>query len=624
MPAKQFPFLRVISVVVLIGAAAWLIVPQLLGSPAPQAKRIILISIDTCRADHIGAYNPSRKDVTPNIDAFARGATLFRTATSAVPITLPAHSTILTGLLPPNHGVRSQPGYRLPEEYLTVTEILAKHDYRTGAVISADVLNHIYGLAQGFEEYDDQFRDPRSRGWGNERAGSEATDVAIEWLGRHHDDEKLFLFVHYYDPHLPYEAPEEFASRFGTDESGQYAAEVAYVDHCIGRLLDEIKRLGIYDDAMIIITADHGEMLREHGEYGHQFFIYQPAIQVPLLVKLPGQTNAREVIDPVGLVDLTPTIFSAAQTTGRPVMIDGRDLMGYLIDPDKVMPDRNRQLYCETLVPTQYGANPLYGLAGLKWKLIDGNDPQLYDLQTDPDEADNIYAQHVNLANGMSHELQTIAQTKPAADYTPVEGPAASGLGYVGGGPGDVYILPERGDARDLVRWHSIYQEAVLLAAAGQMDRALDLARQVTEAVPGVITPHVLLSRELSKLGQYEEALEHCDALINILLASMKANIAAKDPQSAAADSHNAGKEYAFRGGVHEQAGDTAKALVDYTEAIELDADSAKAILGKARLLASQGKPDQASEVLKTGLKHLKPGSAARREVEEALRLLHQ
>ena len=255
MAMKRSSLVPLVVVLLVVAVIAVFVVREL-GSDSMVVRRVILISIDTCRSDHLGCYG-SQRGLTPNLDALAESSTVFHNVTTPVPITLPAHCSMMTGLLPIGHGVRSQPGFQLVPEALTVAETLKRSGYATGAVVSAYVLNGTLGLQQGFDTYDDQFRDPRSNGWGPERDGGETTDVAIEWLDRNKDAERLFLFAHYYDPHLPYEAPAEFADRFEGDieSPGQYAAEIAYVDHCVGRLIDELKRLNLYEETMIIVTG---------------------------------------------------------------------------------------------------------------------------------------------------------------------------------------------------------------------------------------------------------------------------------------------------------------------------------------------------------------------------------
>ena len=212
---------------------------------------------------------------------------LFKNAYSPVPVTLPAHSSLLTGTLPPVHGVRDNLHERLPDASVTLAEILKPRGFATGAVVSSFVLDRRFNLAQGFDSYDDRFQAVHKIGALSERKGDETTRLATQWLdarGR----EPFFLFLHYYDPHDDYQPPEPFASRWAADP---YSGEVAFADHCVGQVVEKLKERGLYDQTLIVVTGDHGEMLGEHGERNHGFFIYESALKVPL--DLPGAQGRR-------------------------------------------------------------------------------------------------------------------------------------------------------------------------------------------------------------------------------------------------------------------------------------------------------------------------------------------
>ena len=286
---------------------------------------ILLISIDTLRADHLGAYGFARP-TTPAIDAVAREGVLFKNARTPVPMTLPAHVSMLTGTLPPTHGLRDNMQSRLPDASLTLAEMLKARGFTTGAVVSSFVLDRRFGTSQGFDRYDDQFQEVHKIGDLNERKGNEATRVATAWL-ESHKERPFFLFVHLYDPHDPYEPPEPFASQWSEHP---YEGEVAFADHCVGQVLEKLRQLGLYDDTLIVITGDHGEMLGEHGELNHGFFIYEGALRVPLVMRVPrSPAGSRQVDIPVSLIDIVPTVLSLV---GAPVPkeVQGTDLSPWL------------------------------------------------------------------------------------------------------------------------------------------------------------------------------------------------------------------------------------------------------------------------------------------------------
>ncbi|MHC5213006.1 MAG: sulfatase, partial [Planctomycetota bacterium] len=271
-----------IVIIVIIIIVAWLGVKY---NPAPSSSinTIILISLDTTRADHIGTYG-YRVPTTPNIDALAKESMVFEQTFSNIPLTLPAHSSMFTGQIPPTHGVHDNLATALPETATTLPEVLQANGYATYGIVSAIVMDHQYGLNQGFDTYDDVFEaaDKGTLAHVVERSGDETTAHAIRWL-KDHANEKKFMFLHYYDPHFAYEPPPPFDKQF----KHPYDGEIAFTDHCIGQFIDQLKAQKEYENALIVVTADHGEMLGEHGEETHTYYIYQSAIKVPLVIKYP-------------------------------------------------------------------------------------------------------------------------------------------------------------------------------------------------------------------------------------------------------------------------------------------------------------------------------------------------
>jgi choline-sulfatase len=238
---------------------------------------------------------------------------VFKNAHTPVPMTLPAHVSLLTGTLPPTHGLRDNLSNRLPDASLTLAEILKGRGFATGAVVSSFVLDRRFGTSQGFDTYDDRFQEVHKIGDINERKGDETTRVARQWLDAH-KDAPVFLFVHFYDPHDPYEPPEPFASKW---REHPYEGEIAFADDCVGQVLAKLREVGHYDDTLVVLVGDHGEMLGEHGELNHGFF-YEGALRVPLVVRVPrAPAHPREVDLPVSLVDVAPTIVSQWEPRSR-------------------------------------------------------------------------------------------------------------------------------------------------------------------------------------------------------------------------------------------------------------------------------------------------------------------
>jgi len=605
MSPRQSNILRWISVALIAIGLIFLIQPyaRRLFRSSRVPPHVVLISIDTCRADYLGCYNPSRA-TTPNVDAFAKSATLFRNAVSPVPISLPAHASMLTGQIPPVHGARSI-GSRVAEPNDTLAETLQDRGYATGAVISGFVLQKRSGLHQGFETYDDHFRDREGRGRfsGAERAGGDTSAVAIEWLRRRQDDPgRFFLFLHYFDPHSPYRAPEPFAGRFRQEP---YAAEVAYADHCVGQVLDELRRLDLYDESLIIITADHGEMLGEHGELGHEFFIYQPALRVPLIVKRPHQKEGRVVDDLVGLVDVAPTVWAQAGCALRPVA--GIDLTPYL-EGDTPADAPDRSLYVESTMPTGYGANVLLGLVGRRWKYVWTTRPELYDLSADPGEANNLAQAEGERAQLLQDQLRDVlaqaARSSVAARLARFHAEERRRLGLPGDvtppDPADLEPHPDKEDPKDVIGFHRGMVEARLLLSAGRVDAAVEAWRQLVKARPDVLMARLRLAQMLGQTRRHEEALEHLGAAVRL------------DPANP--------RHYVVRARTFEALRRDEFALADYADALRLAPKDPAILLMRANLLLRRGDVAAAVADLKTIRQTLPPGSPLRVQADRLLR----
>ena len=323
------------------------------SQPAPTissadltGRPIILVTVDTLRADRLGAYGSS-KGLTPALDRFAQGAARFTAAVTQVPLTLPAHATMLTGLHPAKHGVRTNDGFRLAPGVPTLPEALRRRGYATGAFIGGGPLQASFGLARGFDRYDDDFL----RAVGTvERSADEVVRSAVAWIEQHRS-QPFFAWLHLFDPHSPYAPPEPFATAHA---GAPYDGEVAYTDAAIGRLFDHLQRSGLFSDAAILIVADHGESLGEHGERTHGTFLYDATVHVPLLVKLPGMAASREVTVPVETADLAPTIAAISGATLDAV--DGQNLLPLLTARDAATGDPERPAYAESSTRTSCSA----------------------------------------------------------------------------------------------------------------------------------------------------------------------------------------------------------------------------------------------------------------------------
>ena len=383
-------------------------------SPADLAGRpIILITIDTLRADRLGAYGSS-KGLTPVLDRFAQGAARFTAAVTQVPLTLPAHATILTGLHPARHGVRTNDGFRLASDVPVLAEALQARHYATGAFIGGYPLHASFGLGRGFDRYDDDFL--RAAG-AMERAADEVVRSAVAWIDEH-ASQAFFAWLHLFDPHSPYTPPAPFAAAHAATP---YDGEIAYTDAAVGRLFEHLQRSGLFARAAILVVADHGESLGEHGERTHGTFLYDATVRVPLLVKLPGAADPREVAVPVETADLAPTIASMA---GAPLAaVDGRSLMPLVTAQDAGAADPDRPAYAESYYQNVLlGWSPLRAVRTGRRKFVEAPRPELYDLETDPGELRNRVGDRGALASGLQ-----LALPSRRGDAGPLTARAAGG-----------------------------------------------------------------------------------------------------------------------------------------------------------------------------------------------------
>lgn len=508
-----------------------------------EAKNVLLISLDTLRADRLGSYGYAAAR-TPYLDRLAARGMRFTRATSVMPLTLPAHSSLMTGTFPVAHGVRDNGGFYLGEEQVTLAEILAGRGFRTGGFIGAFVLDSRWGIAQGFGRYFDAFDltefDQAPGMDAIQRPGSEVVDQALVWLEE--DRERpFFAWVHLYDPHTPYEAPEPYRSAFPATRDGAYDAEIAATDAQVGRLLDALARDGRLADTLVVAVADHGEMLGEHGELTHCFFIYEAAVHIPLLIAGPGAPTA-VIEDQVRIVDIFPTILGRLGIEA-PATIQGADLWPLTAGKDLRLIAHSESWYPRI----HYGWSELQSIQDGRYKLIGAPERELYDLALDPGETLNLAAAEPERVAAMEaglHRLLTAAAasaptaTTPAATATPApldpETEARlQALGYLGSGGSGRSLEDdgvERGDPKHKIGLYNLMKEATSVASLGDLDLAITKISQALARDPDIVEAHMLLGnfhRKAERLPEavaaYREALsrdpEHREALYSLATA---------------------------------------------------------------------------------------------------------
>jgi len=474
----------------------------------PADLNVIVITLDTTRWDRIGAYGDASAS-TPNLDRLATEGVLFEQAIAAVPLTLPSHSTMFTGLLPPRHGVRDNGGYVLDPRHTTLATVLKQGGWRTGAFVGAFVLDSKWGLDQGFEAYVDRFdvAKYKAASLGDvARRGSEVVDNAMPWLEAQ-AGQRFFAWLHFYDAHSPYDPPEPFKTRF---RDRPYAGEIAYVDDQIGRVLRWLESRGLADRTVVAVIGDHGESLTEHGEGTHGLFIYEATTRVPFIVRAPyDRMRGRRVRSVVRSEDLMPTLLGLVGTRA-PGDLQGLSLIPLLTGATA---DLNLEAYSESFYPrNHYGWSELKALRSGRFKYIETTRPELYDLERDPGETVNLFEDRRPLADRMAAALARLATEAPGAagpsSVDPETRERLAALGYIGSfthaprQAGDT--LP---DPKDKIEIFNLMTSAHEDSGKAEAGSAIARLQRVVAQDPNILDAWVMLGNEYFRQQDYREAL---------------------------------------------------------------------------------------------------------------------
>jgi arylsulfatase A-like enzyme/Tfp pilus assembly protein PilF len=478
--------------------------------PAEQQRRpnVLLITIDTVRADRIGAYG-HKAARTPVIDQLAREGVKFTDATAHAPLTYPSHVAILTGRYPGAFGVRLNGMTPLPDSAVTIAERMRSAGYRTGAVIGSVIVDRSSGLSQGFDEYDDGIAGTRGAMVALaalQRSAEQVTRIASNWIAKQRAP--WFLWVHYYDPHLPYAAPPRRGA-----PADPYDAEIAYVDEQLGVLFRGLDR----SRTAIVLTGDHGEALGEHGEDDHGYFIYDATLHVPLIVVAPG-VEPRVVTEQVRSIDIAPTIASIAGTANDPAA-DGEPLQPLIAGRSRAEIPLS---YAESWYPRlHFGWSELRSARVGEWKFIAAPKPELYDLRTDPREQKNAIQERAQVAARLSADLQKVTSrfTTPAAvastqpDAATVE--RLQSLGYVGAfAPvtGTSATADPKDRVADYRAYRDLFNRALGLLGRNQAAAAVPLLQRLLESNVRAFEAHLYLGNAYLMLKRTDAALAEFDA----------------------------------------------------------------------------------------------------------------
>lgn len=460
----------------------------LLANCAPESEtsrpNVLLISIDTTRADALGCYG-SEFDCSPFVDSLAESGVLFEAAFAPVPMTLPSHTTMLTGLDPSRHQVHDNTVFHVPDDAQTIAEILQERGYKTHAAVASLVLSSRYGLDQGFQTYDDMGLDSDNPADSSERPAAEVVDAISSRL---QGDSPWFAFVHLYDPHQPFNPPPDLAKQFDDQIRNLYFAEIAAADRAIERLVTQV-RTQTRRSTLIILTSDHGEGRGEHYETTHGHLLHDATQRVPLIIQhadfAPGRSTTL-----VSLADITPTILDILDIE-EPPLLDGSSLVPLLRGEEL---ERDAVVYLETMATLlSYDLAPLYGVRTPDWKLVIGAKPRLFDLRQDPKENTNVATKHPEIVAKLSDRLlhlrdnrgPKLTETRRALNEQELE--ALGALGYVVGHAANLEEdYQDRPDPYDHARNLMLYNDTKIKMQSGDLAGAITGYEQLNQALPRV------------------------------------------------------------------------------------------------------------------------------------------
>jgi choline-sulfatase len=592
-------------------------------SPAAETPRhVILITIDTLRADHVGAYGYAAAR-TPAIDALARGGTRYDHAYATAPITLTSHASLMTGRLPPGHGARHN-GMRLDLKTPTIAEAFARAGFQTGGFVAAFPLDRRFGLIKGFQTYGDAMpRDPGGR-VANDRPGRAVVDEALEWLSTRRA-QRVFLWVHLFEPHSPYGDPAQTAR----PAIERYDDDITEADRQVGRLVEGLGDLR--GGTLIVLTADHGEAFGEHGEITHSVFAYDTTLRVPLIVAGPQVAAGVVVADPVSLVDVAPTIATMAgldrfDGDGRPLPTSGLPAPA-----SGLRPPTSRVLYAESFAPLlDFGWSPLRTIRSGGWKYIAAPKAELYDLTRDPGETRNLAAAEPARAAELARQVDAISTSVLASAGTPDRETLArlQALGYASGRTGLSTARPDPKDRREVAARFAQVASGELHGAA--LERTL---REILRTEPGNPQANLRLGYVFLESGRCHDAIPRFTAAIASHLPSVDAHLGRAACETAAKNVAAAERTLgdaqhvepdnpvvsANLGLLLSDNGRPAAGIPHLQRALSLDPGLDHARFGLAIAYARSGKRSDALREAQELLRRLPPGAPQRPEVERFL-----
>ncbi len=477
---------------------------------------VLLISIDTCRADRTSPYGFEHIE-TLTLDALAEEGILFEDAHTPVPLTAPAHSSLFTGWHPARHGVRDNASYTLNEEALTLAEVFQSNGYATAGFVATLLLSRQRGMAQGFDTFDDEFDSRKFVGFipTVERTAEEIQQSTIQWL-KENDRYPFFLFVHFYDPHLPYNPPSPWKEAY---RDRPYAGEIAYVDYHIGQILAWMLEQGILENTLVVLVGDHGESLWEHHEMAHGMFLYDCTMHVPFILRLPDSVRTRKlsgarVNGTVTLLDVMPTILELEGIECPEV--DGVSLVPCLMGHEQ----QRNILFAETMYPLFFNWSPLFSVRDYPWKFILAPEPELYNLAEDPAEETNLYEDDHpevrRLQPMLEDEIAYLEESTHVASIKPEKMNTLVSLGYVAGGTLNGATVEQLPDPKSKTRIYMLIDEALAKLGRGDLAGAEEQFLKAAELDPENPSPYLNLGDIYSRRHEWEKALLYTEKTLDL------------------------------------------------------------------------------------------------------------
>ena len=598
------------------------------SAPASTPPNVVVITIDTLRADHVGAYGHAAAR-TPVLDRLAREGARYDRAYATAPITLPSHASLMTGRYPPGHGARHN-GVRMDLKTLTLADVFAAAGYKTAAFVAAFPLDRRFGLIKGFQAYGDAMPRNASGRVANDRPGRLVVDEALAWLSSHRQD-KIFLWVHLFEPHAPY-GDQAIAHLATKSALLRYDDDIAEADAQVGRLLDGLGDLR--SQTLIVATADHGEAFGEHGEISHSLFTYDTTLRVPLIVAGPQVPAGQAIATPVSLVDVAPTIASLA---GLPRFdADGKALP--ISDPRPPTSDLRsptsdlRPLYAESFAPLlDFGWSPLRTIRLGDWKYIAAPKPELYDLKSDPGETRNLAGEQSARVADLTRQVDAISTAELPVSSAKADRETLArlqALGYASGRASLDGNRPDPKDRREIAARIARVTSGELQGAA--LERAL---REILREDPRNPQANLRLGYVLMNSGRCGEAMTRFSAAIEARLPSADAHLGRAGCEVAQKQSGAARKTLtaaqaiepdnpvvsANLGLVLSDTGDPTAGIPHLQRALSLDPELHQARFALALAYARTGRRPDAAKEAQELLKRLPAGAPQRPEVERLL-----